>query len=358
MISQPASHHAANTLLDPSHTPAEGVRIRVGSSVSTSAPAWVRWLVDFGRSWECADRRRVAIISMPCDSAAAGLVTLGCVVGDLERPKASDVEGHFDSLIRYARQYLTACKDCPTRCQPRDRRCGYASEATGKLRHRSGRLLGPVVDFKESVETTITLRAGSGTTSLHPAAGMSYHVHQQPPIETLSSSGLDLTPYAALVPTLSALPENLRRSYSGICLAGRAAGADPTRNWYSAVRFEIKGNEYDLSELLTIAGWGARGVSRATFFNTRNDQFDRPRSFTRLVIADGDAALEKVLARKEFDRSDVIGVLHRTAPDDSAHALGERLAAMRQWYETVEPPPGFGQPLPRGVATQILGRRG
>jgi len=51
-----------------------------------------------------------------------------------------------------------------------------------------------------------------------------------------------------------------------------------------------------------------------------------------LVIADGDASFLRVLNRPEFQRSDVIGVFHRTCDRDNLELLGNRITDLRQWY--------------------------
>jgi hypothetical protein len=331
--------------------------LRIPPTFAAPLPTWAVWLLEFGRRWAVSPTRQIAILSMPSDSAAAGLVTLGALIGDLGRPEASDVDGHFDALLRYAKQYLSACRDCPVRCRPKERQCGYSSEATGKLRHRSGHLLGPITAFSDSQEPTIVLRRSSGTVSLHQRAGMDYSIQHEPPIQTLAGEGLDPFPFTALMRDCSPVADNLRRTYSGLCLIGRAAGSEPTRMSYKQLQFEISAETRSLADLLTLRAWGEKRVSRATFFNQRSGQFDRPRSFTKLAIADGAAALEVALARGEFERCDVIGVLHRTEADEVAKPLGERIAGMRQWYDTVQPQDAVFETTPRGIAVKVLRRR-
>ena len=101
-------------------------------------PRWVTFLIRLGYNWPCGvlGQRRIALISMPCDSAAAGLIALGALIRDLGNPNANDVDGHYDALLRYARQYLGYCRDCTMRCQPELKGCGYAAEVTGLVRDK------------------------------------------------------------------------------------------------------------------------------------------------------------------------------------------------------------------------------
>jgi hypothetical protein len=358
MISEAASsedgRHIRRGALVSLHPP---VVLDIAPSFHATIPSWATWLLQFGKDWRASDSRHIVILSLPSDSAAAGLVALGALVRDLERAEASDVDGHFDSLLRYARQYISACRDCPVRCRPKERRCGFSAEATGKFRHRSGHLLGPITAFSQGQAPTISLRRGSGTILLHPRAGMDYSIQHEPPIQTISEEGLNPSAYAALLQGCSPVADNLRRTYSGLCLIGRAGGSEPTRMSYDQLRFEVGREKHSLADLLTLRAWGARGVSRATFFNQRSGQFDRPRSFTNLAIADGAPALEVALSRGEFERADVIGVLHRTEADEVARPLGVRLASMRQWYEPVLAQGALFDAAPRGIAVQVLRRR-
>jgi hypothetical protein len=104
-------------------------------------PQWARFLIQFGYRWPMASpgRRRIALVSMPCDSAAAGLIALGALIRDLGNDTATNVNGHYEALLRYARQYLRSCHKCEVRCHPEERRCGYMHEATGLLRDKNGK---------------------------------------------------------------------------------------------------------------------------------------------------------------------------------------------------------------------------
>ena len=130
------------------------------------------------------------------------------------------------------------------------------------------------------------------------------------------------------------VPENLRTSFSGLCLSGRVGGETATRDICGSIRFRAGNEEHRLADLLSIHGWnGSGGVSRLSFFNPRTDRFDRFGGIPGLVVADGDASFLSVLRRKEFQRSDVIGVVHRILDRDRLEGLGNRMLDLRQWYE-------------------------
>jgi hypothetical protein len=73
-------------------------------------------------------------------------------------------------------------------------------------------------------------------------------------------------------------------------------------------------------------------------------------------VADGIAALDKVLATREFDGSDVIAVVHRTASEADGRSVGERLEALNQWYRPDNAPLLASRQTPRGIAVRVIKR--
>ena len=104
-------------------------------------PHWAEFLIQLGYGWPIATpgQRRIALVSMPCDSAAAGLIALGALIRDLGNNTATNVGGHYNALLRYARQYIKSCRDCDMRCHPELKRCGYSYEATGLVRDKNNK---------------------------------------------------------------------------------------------------------------------------------------------------------------------------------------------------------------------------
>ena len=90
------------------------------------------------------------------------------------------------------------------------------------------------------------------------------------------------------------------------------------------------------------------------FFNVRTGPFNSRTSEAALVVADGDASFLKVLAQREFQLSDVIGVVHRTTDRDNLEVVGNRMVDLRQWYtEDVETSAQIGT-TPRGIGIVVL----
>jgi hypothetical protein len=329
-------------------------------------PKWVGFLVRLGYDWPAAQPRprRIALVSMPCDSAAAGLLALGALVRDLTNPRANDIDGHYDRLLQYAQQYLTACRPCKTKCKPDLAKCGHARQATGQLRSpllpRVSVELSDETDF-EARQIVWVQRDGRRNQCLVrpiPQHTINYHIEGEPVVQVNGPDGtLPADPYCQLVPDALFHADNLRKSYSGLCLSGRTSGENASREICSSIRFRNGEAEFGLDDLLTIHGWSNCNVSRIAFLNTRTGQLDRSIGYTQLAVADGDASFLDAIDRPEFRKGDVVGVTHRIMERDRLEALGNKMSALRQWYVPDEDTL-YGLPeVPRGISISILRRR-
>ena len=323
-------------------------------------PNWVRFLISFGYNWPTNESRprRISLISMPCDSAGAGLVALGAMIRGLGNPNANDLDGHYEALMRYARQYLESCRDCDMRCDPDAKGCGYTIEVSGRVRYKGENI------YTVSGRTNLTKRDiwffGQGVDRwLNPRLSTDWQIDGEPlPELTNETEALPEDVYDIIVDGAQIITTNLKRSFSGLCLVGRVAGKAASREVFESVRFRIGGTEYSLPNLLTVYGWNQSSeISRMTFFNARTEEFDRDPYEPTLVVADGDVSFLKVLDDSEFQRSDVIGVIQRTLERDSLESVGNRMLGLRQWYaEDTELMARFRN-IPVGISLAILRRR-
>lgn len=326
-------------------------------------PGWAQLLIRFGFRWPQAGTRtrRIAVISMPCDSAAAGLITLGSMIRDLANPEANVIDGHYDALLRYARQYLESCRDCEVKpCNPAVKGCGYTARASGKLRSlRVQRTTVAISERTNVEERKLTLLHRKGMLeSPNPEYATDWHIDGEPPPQAnLVDGELSSEPYQRLIKEVQIVSENLRRTYSGLCLAGRAAGESASRAMCSAIRFQDGIAEFGLENMLTVHGWSEGMVSRVSFFNTRTTELDRYSPLPSLVIADGDVAFLKTLGRPEFQQSDIVGVINRAVERESLEAVGNKLLGLRQWYEPDEDLLNSLPSVTRGISVAILRRR-
>lgn len=324
-------------------------------------PHWVDFLIKFGFEWPniTGRVRRIALMSMPCDSAAAGLITLGSVLRDLGNSAANDIDGHYDALLAYAKQYLRDCKPCGLlRCAPDEKRCGHYKEAHGRLRSATYPRAVTISDATDFEERQLAWKEGNVVTRPTVNGALQWHIDGEPPNQLHTDSGaLSALPYTALSNSAQIVPKNLRRSYSGLVLSGRTAGALPTREIYASLRFRVGSTEYRLDDLLTVFGWANSSVSRVVFYNPRTEQMDRGGITPTLVVADGGDSFLKVASSSRFQRSDIVGVIHRTMERERLEALGEKMAALRQWYVQDEDMLCGLPALPHGVSVSIVRRR-
>ena len=321
-------------------------------------PQWADYLIQLGYRWpgSALGQRRIALVSMPCDSAAAGLIALGALIRDFGNPKANDVDGHYDSVIRYARQFLCACQTCDTRCIPERKHCGYFAEATGRVRYK-GKIYWVSGKSSLAERRLVFERRNRSKQTVSPTSNTLIDLHIDGEPSPQVNDQVDVLPegaYARIVDGSKIIRENLQRSFSGLCLAGRAAGEATTREICDFIRFRNDDDEFNLSTLLTVHGWSLQTISRIVFFNARTEQFDRRTSPPALVIADGDASFLKVLSRPEFQRSDIVGVVHRTLDREHLESIGNRMLGFHQWYSKDSDLLSRLPSAPTGISISIL----
>jgi hypothetical protein len=324
-------------------------------------PPWVGFLIRFGFEWPAVSQaRRIALVSMPCDSPGAGLIALGAMLRDLGNATANDIDGHYEALLRHAKQFLTDCQPCDLLvCNPEIRRCGHAKMADGKIRssdHPHG--FWTVSEETNFRDRTLAWRKGAVTHRPTVNGALRWHIDGEPPTQVRATAGvLPDYHYAKLVEGARILPENLRRSFSGLCLAGRVAGEEQSRELCASIRFRDGESERRLDDLLTIYGWSTIDVSRMTFYNSRTEQLDRSKAPPALVVADGGDSFLKVSSASRFQHSDVIGVIQRTMERTRLEAIGDKFTALRQWYVQDEDMLCGLPALPNGISISIFRRR-
>jgi len=323
-------------------------------------PAWVRFLISVGHSWQQdLSIRRLGLISLPSDSAAAGLVTLGALLRDLENPHANDIAGHYDALARHAQQYLTSCRDCEYRCNPDIKKCGYIAEARGRVRSVNSRNRVYVVSDRTDIEQRQLAFAFRDLIEFPKRQfATDWYLDNEPPVVLATSEGeLCCDRYCGFFPEQNIFADNLRKTYSGLCLVGRATGERSTRDSLGRVRFRREGSDFRLDDLLTVNGWSDAAVSRVSFFNVRTEKFDRRSENPALVVADGHLSFLKAAGRSEFQQSDILGVFSRTLERDALETLGNKIQSWGQWYETDDELLSRIAPIPRGIAVIVLRRK-
>jgi hypothetical protein len=202
-------------------------------------------------------------------------------------------------------------------------------------------------------------QSGPPRVSIHAANATDWQLEHEAPAETVQGAGL---PHGRLYEELieraaPPIDENLMRSDSAICLAGRVTGESVSRSAFSIIRFECGTQVADLAALLTVHRWSPETVSRVTFFNSRTRQLDRNTGFTSLVVADGDSAFLRALDAPEFRQSDVVGVIHRAVERDRLESIGTKFGDLSQWYAPDAEMLDRLSPSPPGITVSVLQRR-
>lgn len=316
---------------------------REGNDRWQPLPAWAGFLLRLGYRWResAGTRRRVAVVSMPCESAAASLVALGAMRRRLEEPGADDIALHFKRM-----------KDLATSRQD------HAGLFDLRLR---GRNRGPYFVERLDESGLVWVRSSASPVtkvSISPFTAVHWKFEEEPPLQVVSGGRIASdSGYASLLADACPIcPDNLARSDSLICLATRAAGESATRSATAEICLGGDGWEAGLDELLTIRQWSSNTVSRVALFNTRTGQLDRQRCSPGIVVADGDMAFLKVLDNAAFNDADVIGIVPRTLERDRLEEVGRRLAHLEQWYGPDIATASIMPSLPRGIAMTALAR--
>ena len=304
-----------------------------------SIPAWVNFLIRFGFLWGRSEHqgRRIALVSMPCPSPGAGLIALGAMISDLGKEQAADMATHNDLIFEYSRQYLEHCKKCRLKeCDPIIQRCGFKSKSHGLIRSvRKNHIyvVSEETDFNSRKLVLFSKRKPSVTIYPNPEHVVNLYIDGQPPAFSYNEeNGLEKSAYQGLIEEAQINPDNLRKSSSGLVLAGRAKGGLDTRLSYEEFHFGNDIKSYNLADLLSIHGWTSSKVSRIAFFNVRTESLDHAVAQPKVVIADGDSSFLKTV--DTFKKSDVIGVIDRSTERDRLEVIGQKFADLKNWYQT------------------------
>ena len=329
---------------------------------------WANFLIQFGYRWPAKgpNDRRISLVSMPCDSPGAGLVTLGLMIRDLENPNANEIEGHVDRLVAHSMQYLQHCGRCRLdKCDPSIQQCGLIKKLPGSFRSTREQFHGVRFAIKKMsgdpdcpIWILADRRRGGGNNAPTREQLRQYYLDGGSPIETPpEGTALSLAILGGFIPESRLFAENLRRSYSNVCFAGRSAGATQTRAVCESISFRIDSDQQSLADLLSVREWSAKGISRVLFFNSLKGCFDRNASSPSVVVADGDGSFLKALACPDFQHSDIIGVVHRTIDREKLEALGNKMVQLGQWYSPDEDTLCLLPSLLLGISVAILRRR-
>ena len=307
-------------------------------------PEWADYLLRFGYDLENnPSTRRIVLISMPCDSAAAGLIALGAMRKRLEIKGADDFATHFQRIENLTKNHDIRIGLIKHTEKRRNYRGPYVVDGL----HSEGKIWVKLLTESLFYREIITAENASN-----------WKFDGNPPAQALLGDHIPYEEhYAAMINKNSPInTDNLRHSDSGICIAGRVTGERHTHGIFSEIKIKINSYIVDLSQLLTVQDWLPGKISRITFFNTRTKEFDRNPGYPGLVVADGDLAFLRVLEKDDFRNTSVVGVIDRTIDRGKLESLGNKLADVHQWYEQDNGLQDTIKPTIKGLSILILKR--
>jgi hypothetical protein len=301
-------------------------------------PEWVDFLVRLGFYWpkRATKSRRIALISLPCDSAAAGLVALGAMCKALGDPNANDISQHFQRI---------------------------RNEPDKILFHRDEGRKTFQIDCEDSYGLWIKEVHGTSNyrRTINAANASRVRFQDEPWVEVITGNQL---PYGSIYRELvdkggHILETNLRQTYSGLCLAGRIMGENKTRGIMADVRFRSDdAAQAGLDQLLSVHDWSREKISRVSFFNSRTKKRDRETARPWLVIADGDQSFFSVLDHRTlFSQSDIIATIDRTIERGRLEVIAQKISDLTQWYVREENVPSEVSCKTRGLSVAIWKKR-
>ena len=313
-------------------------------------PDWARFMIRFGYCWpnNIKARRRLILISMPCDSAASGLIALGALRKYLEDSSANDIEFHRQRIWDEEKKIPQNRKIL---LHKNKRYHGYKFRYHGK--NHDG--------LDEIIEIPRAGKKSLSSPFIMPVDVKDVYFEKEPCLEVDTGHELSFGDiYRNLVDHSDEfLDSNLKKTYSGVCLAGRKMGENLTREIMSSIRFCSGSEPVQLDQLLSVHDWSSETISRMSFYNSRTQKIDRQSASLRLVVADGDAAFLTVYNDKDilFGDCDIIAVIDRTLERDRLDAIVEKMSSLSQWYDTDHFLPENLPPVPKGVSLAIWKKR-
>ena len=331
-----------------------------------AAPAWVAAVLGLGYRWRLGNSkaRRIGLLSMPCESEAAGLIALGALRSDLERTTANHVDTHFDHLLR------TCCERIAARMRGED----SSEDAAWDVRNAVDDTLWCYVAYDGDLDAIVLERAKhrpvvklKGKRVPNPHGACTRYIMRSNvidwqlrdcPLPQLPQDGkaLELSAYSDLPGCIGPIQDvNMRRSYDGLVLVGQGAARDSTymQKFYAA-GFASAGSQRPLADLLTLHHSERNYIRRLRFLNERVHR-DEASHAAWLVVADGITAT--LCAEKLFPTSDIIGVCNRDASVEVILQLKDWLNGIIRYYTDTDPSHCLSGEMQAGMLLRVLQRR-
>lgn len=337
-----------------------------GHAVHDTVPGWAAMALGLGYRWRHSGSsvRRIGLLSMPCESEAAGIISLGALRSDLERTTANHLDTHFDHLLQACHERVTVHM----------RRVDYPEELSWDVRKAVDDTRWRFVAY-DGERDAIVLESAThrpvvkrnGKSIPNPNGACSSYIMRDNafgwqlrdcPLPQLPPEGkaLEPTAYSNLPGCFGhILEENLTRSYDGLVLVGQGAARDSAymQKFYT-VGFVSADRQLPLGDLLTLHHGERNYIRRLRFLNERAHHGAGVQT-ARLVVADGISAL--LCAEKLFPTSDIVGVCSRDASVEAVLQLKVWLNDIVRYYTDAETSHYLSGEMPAGMLLRVLQRR-
>lgn len=335
-------------------------------TVHDAVPTWAAAALGLGYRWRLSvsSARRIGLLSMPCDSEAAGIIALGALRRDLERTTSNHVDTHFDLLSRACRERVAVHMH---RENSSEELSWDVRNTVDDTRWRFVAYDGDLDIIVLEIATHRPVIKRKGKSIPNPNGACSRYIMRDNaigwqlrncPLPQLPPDGKALEPsaYSSLPGCVGPILEaNLRRSYDGLVLVGQGAARDSTymQKFYTA-GFASADHRLPLGDLLTLHHSERKYIRRLRFLNERALQ-DEAVHAAWLVVADGISAL--LCAEKLFPTSDIIGVCNRDASVEAIIQLKDWLNDISRYYTDMDANHCVAGEMPGGMMLRVLQRR-
>ena len=331
-----------------------------------AVPAWAAAALNLGYRWHLggSNARRIGLLSMPCESEAAGLIALGAFRSDLERTTANHVDTHFDLLRQACHERVSARMHCKgSHEEPEWDLRNIIDDTLWRFVSHDGDL--DAIVLEDARHRSVIKRKGKSIPNQNGACRrylMRHHATdwqlRDCPLPQLvpGERALEISDYCDLPGCVGSIVEaNLSRSYEGLVLVGGGATRDSRyMQKYYAAGFAIADRRLPLGDLLTLHHNERKYIERMRFLNERALQYKAVYP-ARLIVADGISAL--LSAEKLFHDSDIIGVCSRDASVEAILQLQDLLNDRIRYYTDIDTSHCMSVEMPAGMLLRVLQRR-
>ncbi|AYM92573.1 hypothetical protein D9980_19490 [Serratia sp. 3ACOL1] len=333
------------------------------------APAWAATALTLGYQWSLSsgsNTRRIGLLSMPCESCAAGLIALGALRNDLERTTANHVDTYFDLLLQACRKRVSARMPYKGPNEGSDWDLRYVIDDTRWrfVAHNNDGDVDAIV-LEDARHRSVIKRKGKSISNQNGACHR-YLMRNRAtdwqlrdyPLPQLAQGGniLKISDYSELPGCAGRIvEENLSRSYEGLVLVGSGAERDSRymQKLYGS-GFSIADRRLPLGDLLTLHHKERKYIQRLSFLNERTQQY-KSMYPAKLIVADGIFAL--LCAEKLFSDSDIIGVCSRDASTETILQLKDWMSNKIRYYTDIDTNHFLPGDMPAGMLLRVLQRR-